>query len=248
MISIITPVLNGSKFIQSNIESIEKLNIPHEHIIVDGGSTDGTIEIIKKNPKIILLNQSANTGLYGALHQGILHSKGKYIGWVNADDIIIPNGYEKLYKCADLKNADFAYSHGFHHHVEEYCYKRFYARLFVRSLLKVGVFPFVQTSVIFSSSSYNKLGGFNYNKFRLIGDRDLFQRMSYDNELKFLFVPVFSSVFLRYKGSLLYRNLEQRKEEWKYCIKTKTNFFHRVIFHVSQVFRHIHWILSNKQI
>jgi len=248
MISIITPVLNGSKFIQSNIESIEKLNIPYEHIIVDGGSTDGTIEIIKKYPKIILLNQSANTGLYGALDQGILHSRGKYIGWVNADDIIIPNGYEKLYKYTDLKNADFAYSHGFHHHVEEYRYKRFYARLFVRSLLRVGVFPFVQTSVIFSLSSYNKVGGFNYNKFRLIGDRDLFQRMSYDSELKFLFVPVFSSIFLRYKGSLLYRNLEQRKEEWKYCIKTKTNIFHRIIFHGSQVFRHIHWILSNKQI
>ena len=48
MISIITPVLNSSKFIQSNIESIEKLSIPYEHIIVDGGSTDGTIEIINK--------------------------------------------------------------------------------------------------------------------------------------------------------------------------------------------------------
>lgn len=248
MISIITPVLNGSKWIQSNIESIEKLNIPHEHIIVDGGSTDRTIEIIKKYPKIILLNQSTNTGLYGALHQGILHSRGKYIGWVNADDYIIPNGYEKLYRCADKKNADFAYSHGFHHYVDEYCYKRFYARLFVRSLLRSGVFPFVQSSVIFSSSSYNKVGGFNYDKFRLIGDRDLFQRMSYDSDLKFLFVPVFSSVFLKYPDSLLYRNLEKRKEEWKYCIKTKTNFIHRIIFHASQVFRHINWILSNKQI
>lgn len=248
MISIITPVLNGSRFIQSNIESIEKLNIPYEHIIVDGGSTDGTIEIIKKYPKIILLNQSANTGLYGALDQGILYAKGKYIGWVNADDVIIPNGYEKLYKCADLKNADLVYSHGIHHFIEEYSYKRFYARLFVRSLLRAGIFPFVQPSVIFSLSSYKKLGGFNYKKFRLIGDRDLFQRMAYDNELDFLFVPVFSSIFLKYKDSLLYRNLEQRKEEWKYCIKTKTNIFHKIIFHTSQVFRHLVWVFSNKQI
>ena len=47
MLSIITPVLNGEKFIEKNIISIQELSIPFEHIIVDGGSTDGTIDILK---------------------------------------------------------------------------------------------------------------------------------------------------------------------------------------------------------
>ena len=46
MISIVTPVLNGAKFIEKNIQSIQKLTIPFEHIIVDGGSTDDTLNIV----------------------------------------------------------------------------------------------------------------------------------------------------------------------------------------------------------
>ena len=207
-----------------------------------------SIETINKYPKLNLSIKVLILGDYMVPSPRYITFKGKYIGWVSADDIIMPKGYEKLYKLADSKNADFAYSHGLHHHVDEHFYKRFYARLFVRSLLKVGVFPFVQPSVIFSLSSYEKVGGFNYKKFRLIGDRDLFQRMSFDSELKFIFVPVFSSIFLKYKGSLLYRNLEKRKEEWKYCIKTNTNIIHKIIFHGSQLYRHILWILINKKI
>jgi glycosyltransferase involved in cell wall biosynthesis len=245
MISIITPVLNGSKFIADNIESIQKLKIPYEHIIVDGGSSDGTLDIIKKYSHVKLLIQTENNGMYGAIHQGFMQAKGKYITWVNSDDAVIPEGYSKLYSSAQNKNADFAYSHGIHHFVEKYYYKKHYARYFVRYLLKNGVFPFVQPSVIFTLSAYKKIGSFNYKKFRLIGDRDLFQRMAYDNSLKFLFVPVFSSIFLRYENSLLYRNLEQRKLEYKYCISSDVKFYHRAIFHLSQLVRNLVWKLKN---
>jgi len=70
MLSIVTPVLNGIKFIQNNIESIQKLSINYEHIIVDGGSTDGTVELVSKYPHIKLLHQNDKTGMYGAIHQG----------------------------------------------------------------------------------------------------------------------------------------------------------------------------------
>jgi len=174
MISIITPVLNGSKFIIENIESILKLTIPHEHIIVDGGSNDGTLDIIKKYSHIKLLMQTENNGMYGAIHQGFMQANGEYVAWVNADDKVITDGYSKLYFSAQNKNADLAYSHGIHHFVEKHYYKKHYARLFVRYLLKNGIFPFVQPSVIFTLSAYKKIGGFNYENFRLIGDRDYF--------------------------------------------------------------------------
>jgi glycosyltransferase involved in cell wall biosynthesis len=249
MLTIVTPVLNGRKFIQNNIESIQKLRIPFEHIVVDGGSSDGTIEIVKRFPHIKLLHQTKKTGMYGGINQGFLEAKGEYISWVNADDMVIANGYEKLYLTVIKKKADLAYSHGMHHFIEKLYYKKHFARYFVRYLLKTGVFPFVQPSVIFSKSAYNKVGGLNYQKFRLIGDRDLFQRMAYDKDLKFLFVPVFSSIFLRYDDSLLYRNLEQRKLEYKYCIKTNTNIFHRILYHLSQLVRIIIWNVSkNKKI
>ena len=197
MLTIVTPVLNGRKYIEHTIESIQKLKIPFEHIVVDGGSRDGTIELVKRFPQTKLLHQTKKTGMYGAIHQGFLESKGEYITWVNCDDVVVPTGYEELYNSALSSDSDLVYSHGIHHFSEKYYYKRHFARYFARYLLKTGVFPFVQPSVIFSKRAYNKVGGLNYQKFRLIGDRDLFQRMAYDKNLKFLFVPVFSSVFLR---------------------------------------------------
>jgi glycosyltransferase involved in cell wall biosynthesis len=247
MLTIVTPVLNGRKYIQHTIESIQKLKIPFEHIVVDGGSKDGTIEFVSQYPNIKLLHQTEKSGMYGAIHQGFLESKGEYITWVNADDIVIPSGYEKLYNSSISNNSDLVYSHGIHHFNEKFYYKRHFARYFVRYLLKTGVFPFVQPSVIFSKSAYNKVGGLNYTKFRLIGDRDLFQRMAYDKNLTFLFVPVFSSIFLRYDDSLLYSNLEKRKLEYKYCIKTNTNIFHRILYHLSQLVRIIIWNVSNNK-
>ena len=67
MISIVTPVLNGEKYIKYNIESIKKLTIPYEHIVVDGGSTDQTLNIVKKYSNIQILHQRENSGMYGAI-------------------------------------------------------------------------------------------------------------------------------------------------------------------------------------
>lgn len=241
MITIVTPVLNGAKYISKNIESISKLSIPYEHIIVDGGSNDGTLEIIKKHPNIILLTQSVMNGMYGAIHQGFEQAKGDFISWVNADDEIIASGYEMMYNEAQDKKADFVYSHGILHFIEEYKYKTRFARYFTRYLLKAGVVPFVQPSVMYSKQAYLDIGGLNYEKFRLIGDRDLFQRMAHNEAISFLFVPVFSSIFLRYEDSLLYRNLEQRKLEYKYCISSDVKWHHRAIFHLSQPVRSLVW-------
>ena len=52
---------------------------------------------------------------------------------------------------------------------------------------------------------------------------------------------VFSSIFLRYDDSLLYRNLERRKLEYKYCLSSDVNLFHRLIFHISQPIRFFIW-------
>ena len=63
MLSIITPVYNGSVFIEQTIKSILKLNIEYEHIIVDGGSTDGTLDVVKKYSHIKLIHQTDDEGM-----------------------------------------------------------------------------------------------------------------------------------------------------------------------------------------
>lgn len=243
MISIITPVLNGRKFIQNNIESIKSLTIEYEHIVVDGGSTDGTIEFVQQFEDITLLRQESNTGMYGAIHQGFEVASGNFLTWLNADDILIPEGYEAMLNQGNNENADLIFSNGIYHFVETFRYKKYFAKFFPRYLLKEGIVPFIQPSAIFSQRAYELVGGLNYKNFKLIGDRDLFQRMAYLDELKFLYVPKFSTIFLRHNDSLLYRNLEQREKEYQFCIKTNPTFFNRLIYHFSQYLRYFKWFV-----
>ena len=74
-ISIITPVLNGEKYLEKCIKSVINQNYPKkkfEHIIIDGGSTDSTIKIIKKyDKKIKYWHSKKDNGLYDAMNIGL---------------------------------------------------------------------------------------------------------------------------------------------------------------------------------
>ena len=99
---------------------------------------------------------------------------------------------------------------------------------------------------MFSRKGYEKVGGLNYKDFKIIGDRDLFQKMAFDNTLQMKYIPVFSSVFLRYQESLLYRNLDLLKEEHSFTIKTNVSLFNRGIYHLFRLVKNNYWKLKNK--
>jgi glycosyltransferase involved in cell wall biosynthesis len=85
-ISVITPSFNSGKFIEAAINSVLKQNYPHyEHIIIDGGSTDGTLSILKKYPHLKWVSEPDN-GQVDAMNKGFARSKGQIIVYLNADD------------------------------------------------------------------------------------------------------------------------------------------------------------------
>lgn len=88
LISIITVVFNGSKTLEQTIQSVINQSYQNiEYIIIDGGSTDGTISIIKKYEKHISnWISEADKGLYDAMNKGIAMAKGELIGMINSDD------------------------------------------------------------------------------------------------------------------------------------------------------------------
>ena len=89
LISIITVVLNNEKYLQECIDSLNiQKYINYEHIIIDGGSTDNTIKIIKKNEdKIDFWISEKDKGIYDAFNKGMSLAKGEYLGFLNSDDI-----------------------------------------------------------------------------------------------------------------------------------------------------------------
>jgi len=88
-ISIITPTYNQAAYIESTIMSIIGQNYPNlEYIIIDGGSTDGTVEIIKKYEKhIAYWISEKDSGMYHAINKGFAKSTGEIMGWLNSDDL-----------------------------------------------------------------------------------------------------------------------------------------------------------------
>jgi glycosyltransferase involved in cell wall biosynthesis len=201
MLSIITPVLNGAEYIENNIKAVMGLDIPFEHIIVDGGSTDGTIGIVNKYSHLQLLFQQGNTGMYGAIHQGFMFAKGKYYAYINADDIIIKSGFEKMYKRIYRSGIDIVYSDSILHYVDTAKYKKYSANRFAKYFLKHGIMPFIQPSCIFSEKIYYNVGGFNYKSFMIIGDLDLFRRYACFSKCKYLYIRSYSSYFMVRKNS-----------------------------------------------
>lgn len=88
LISIITPVLNAGNAMERNIEAVQRQTYPNkEHIIIDGGSTDGTIEVLKsKNNEVDYWISESDKSIYDAMNKGINAAVGEWIYFLGVDD------------------------------------------------------------------------------------------------------------------------------------------------------------------
>jgi len=94
-ISIVTPSFNQGQFLEECIDSVLSQNYPNiEYIIMDGGSSDNSVEIIKKYEKYLTYWQSKpDGGQYAAIQEGFRRSSGEVMGWLNSDDKYHSNAF-----------------------------------------------------------------------------------------------------------------------------------------------------------
>lgn len=109
-ISIIVPVYNGEKFLRKCIDSIQSQILTNwQLLLIDDGSTDGSPRICDeyaaRDGRIQVIHKS-NGGVSAARNDGLELAQGKYIGFVDADDWILPDMYEKLMNQAEQNHAD----------------------------------------------------------------------------------------------------------------------------------------------
>jgi glycosyltransferase involved in cell wall biosynthesis len=109
-ITIITPTLNSEKSIQSTLVSCQIQTYKNvEHIVVDGGSIDLTLKMIKNVPQVKLLHLP-NSGIYHALNHGIHHACGNIIGVLHSDDQFAnPSVLEWVFEAFKNTDADAVY-------------------------------------------------------------------------------------------------------------------------------------------
>jgi len=97
-ISIVTPSLNQGRFLQECIDSIRAQNWPDvEHFVIDGGSSDSTLEVIHRNDAWITgYISEPDKGAADAINKGISKCNGDIVAWLNADDFYLPGAFEAI--------------------------------------------------------------------------------------------------------------------------------------------------------
>lgn len=109
-ISIISPSFNQGRFIEDAINSVLNQNYPNfEHIIIDGGSTDNTLDIIRKYPHLTWISEK-DEGQSDALNKGFRLATGEILGWLNTDDYYLPGTFSRVNQEFSLTKADAIYA------------------------------------------------------------------------------------------------------------------------------------------
>ena len=194
-ITIITPVYNCVEYIEETIKSVLNQNYKNiEYIIVDGGSNDGTCKIIEKYlKKINIFISEKDEGMYDALNKGFKMATGKYLAWLNADDLYFNNCISKSVELMEKNN--YQWING----ISATLIKKkvrlrplyHYPNIILKNRLMTpclwGYIP--QESIIFTKKLYSKAGGIN-RKLKYAGDFDLWSKFSKNSELISANIPI----------------------------------------------------------
>lgn len=122
LVTIITPSYNQAAFIQQTIESVLRQNYPAiEHIVVDGGSQDGTLDILQRYSKLgdrFRYISEPDRGQSHAINKGLQMARGEMIGWLNSDDTYFPQAVQKAVQ-ALVQHPEWAMVYGRGLHINE---------------------------------------------------------------------------------------------------------------------------------
>lgn len=192
MISIITPTYNSEKYLEVCIQSIKNQNFKdYEHIIVDGGSSDGTIEIIKKYEGTYPMHwiSEKDEGMYDAISKGFKMAKGNIFCWLNSDDMYMPWTLETV--SAIFKKTNIKWCCGIPAQINEK--NQLYIPVlqfisFPRYCIKKGWMDgrrlgcIQQESSFWTKELYESVGGID-KSYKLAGDYELWVRFAQKTKL-----------------------------------------------------------------
>lgn len=191
-ISIITVTYNSSQTILCTLASVRKQSHQNiEHIIIDGASSDGTLDIVKHNcQRVATIISEPDNGIYDALNKGISVATGDIIGFLHADDYFSSN--DVVSKIANAFNdpsvqavyGDLDYVT---QNVEEKRFRHWRTGVFTSSRLKRGWMPPHPTLYV-KSDIYKSIGGFD-TKYRISADYDFILRLFSTPNLVTRYIP-----------------------------------------------------------
>jgi glycosyltransferase involved in cell wall biosynthesis len=197
-ISVVTVCFNASSTIADTLSSVaNQSDVEFEHIVVDGGSSDSTLDLIRRHAHNRLFAVSEpDDGIYDAMNKGLARANGRYVMFLNADDYLarpdaLAIAAAKLVETnADCLLADTQFV-GRDGRTPQY--RRYSTRPFGRWWLRFGAQP-PHPSMLMRRKLIHELGGFD-TQFRIAGDFDLIARAFLLHRAAYAKLPVVMTHF-----------------------------------------------------
>jgi glycosyltransferase involved in cell wall biosynthesis len=186
-VGIVTPVLNGAAFIRETIESVlAQTHLRLEYLVLDGGSTDGTIEILRSYGNRVRWESRKDAGQSDAIARGIAQLDAAYVGYLNADDVLEPNAIATLARALDENPyAGVAYADALHIDESGTTIAPYPTQVFDAKALERGCF-ICQPATLLRRTAYEEIGGVD-TRLHFAMDYDLWLRMA--THTKFAYIP-----------------------------------------------------------
>jgi glycosyltransferase involved in cell wall biosynthesis len=94
-LSVVTPTFNAARYLDATLQSVAAIASPHEHLVSDGGSTDGTVELLRAwEARGVRWVSEPDRGQTHGVNKGLERARGDLVVWINGDDEVVPEGID----------------------------------------------------------------------------------------------------------------------------------------------------------
>jgi len=182
-VSIITISFNANKTIEKTLVSVaDQLYQNIEHILVDGGSMDNTLEICNSFSHISKIISEPDKGVYDAFNKGLKLATGDVVGFLNADDVFYnDNSVQDIVKAFSENKTDIVYGNLDYINEDGKVIRNWISRPYVKGLVKKA-WKTAHPSFYCKKEVYDRLGGYN-DSFKIAGDFELCVRFLEINQV-----------------------------------------------------------------
>jgi glycosyltransferase involved in cell wall biosynthesis len=204
-VSIVTPSFNQARYLEATIQSVLSQDYPRiEYILVDGGSTDGSLEIIKKySDRLAWWVSEKDRGQTDAINKGFAHAKGGIFAWINSDDTYEPRAVGQAVRYfLDHPEVGMLYADCNYINEAGQVIGQFPAAQTDLALLRRGYVHIPQQTMFFRADLWNQIGPLDPS-FYFAMDYDLWTRIAARAEMRYLAGQVWANFRIHTSGKTI---------------------------------------------